>query len=171
MKKIMNLMLFCATLILMASSTSLSAQQTIAYVNAEAVIQEMPEYKRAKSEVEAYGQQLQKRLEKQQTDMTTYYQEIAQKETQGLLTPKDAEEAKVKLQKMQEDLQKAAAEADSKLIEKEQALTKPLYERFNVALKSVAKSNGYAYILDKKLLLYSDGGVDATSKVKASLGL
>ncbi|MCH2045835.1 MAG: OmpH family outer membrane protein [Saprospiraceae bacterium] len=166
----MKLSFACVVFVLMAFSTStLSAQQKIAYVDTEAVIQEMTEYKSAKSEVEAYGQQLQKRLEKQQQDMATYYQEVAQKEQEGRLTPKEAQEAQVKLQQMQEALQKAALEADQKLAQKEAELTKPLYEKFNAAIKSVAEANGYAYVLDKKLLLFSEGGIDATSKVKAAL--
>ena len=46
-----------------------------------------------------------------------------------------------------------------------------MYEKFNEALKSIAKSSNYAYILDKKLLLYSEGGEDATQKLKTALGV
>ena len=42
-----------------------------------------------------------------------------------------------------------------------------LYE----ALKEIAKSEGYAYVIDKKLLLYSEGGIDATEKLKTKLGV
>ncbi|MCH2046696.1 MAG: OmpH family outer membrane protein [Saprospiraceae bacterium] len=160
-----------AFVMLLLAFNSTTYAQSVAYVDAEAIIQDMPEYRRAKSEVEAYGQQLQKRLEKQQQDMAAYYQEVAQKEQAGTLTPKEGQEAQVKLQQMQEALQKAALEADQKLVQKEAELTKPLYEKFDVTIKSVAKANGYAYILDKKLLLYSEGGIDATSKVKSALGL
>ena len=56
-------------------------------------------------------------------------------------------------------------------MKKEAELTKPLYEELDKALKSVAKDNGYSYILDKKLLLYSEGGIDATAKIKTALGI
>jgi outer membrane protein len=72
---------------------------------------------------------------------------------------------------LQATLQKEAADADKKLMDKEGELTKPLYEELDAALKKVAKENEYGYILDKKFLLYSEGGIDATAKVKTALGI
>jgi outer membrane protein len=54
---------------------------------------------------------------------------------------------------------------------KELDLTKPMYEKFNEAMKTVAKANGVAYIFDKKMMLYSEGGEDLTTKLKAQLGI
>lgn len=151
-------------------ATQVDAQK-IAFVDVDQIVPEMPAYKRAKSEVEAYGKQLQKVLEGKQAEAQQYLQEMAGKEQRGELTPKQAQEAQQKLQQMQADLQKQASEADQKLMKKEAELTKPLYEELDKALKSVAKDNGYSYILDKKLLLYSEGGIDATAKIKTALGI
>ena len=131
----------------------------------------MPAYKRAKSEVEAYGKQLQKQLEGKQKEWQDYYAEVAQRVKEGTMTPKEQEEAKVKLEKMQVDLQKQAQEADQKLLAKEQELTKPMYEELDAAIKKVAKENSYGYVVDKKFLLYVGGGIDATEKVKTTLGI
>ena len=46
-----------------------------------------------------------------------------------------------------------------------------MYEKFNEAMKTVAKANGVAYIFDKKMMLYSEGGEDLTTKLKAQLGI
>jgi len=170
MKKVFNLFSVLAVIALMAFGTTASAQK-IAYVNSDNIVPEMAAYKRAKSEVEAYGKQLQKVLEGKQKEMETYYADVMRKAQNGELTPKQEQEAQAKLQEMQANLQKEAADADKKLMEKEGELTKPLYEEFNQALKKVAKENSYSYILDKKLLLYSDGGIDATEKVKTALGI
>ena len=155
----------------LALLTSASAQQKIGYVNAEEIIQAMPEFQRAKSEVEAYSKQLQKQLESKQVKMQTYYQEVTALAESGGLTKKGEEDAQVKLTQMQEDLQKSAGQADELLVAKEAELTKPMYEKFDVALKAMAKAQGFSYVLDKKLLLYSEGGIDATSKLKTQLGL
>lgn len=144
--------------------------QEVAHVDADMIIPEMAEYKRAKSQVESYGKLLQKNLEARQANMATYYQEVMQKAQAGMLTPVQEQEAQAKLAKMQEDLQKAAAQADTDLAKKESDLTRPLYDKFNAALEAVAAEHGYKYILDKKLLLFA-GGPDATSKVKAKLGI
>lgn len=153
------------------ASQSAIAQQKVAYIDSESIIPLMPEYVRAKSEVEAYGKQLERQLKSKEEAMAKYYQDIMAKAQNGELTPKQEEEAQAALAKMQEDLQKAAAQADESLVAKEAELTKPMYEKFDSALKAVAKAKGYSYILDKKLLLYSEGGIDATSELKTQLGI
>ncbi len=172
MKNVLNLLSVFTIVAFMAFGTTTNAQtQKIAYIVSESIVPEMPAYKRAKSEVEAYGKQLQKVLELEQKKAQDYFQDISKRAQEGTLTPKEQQEAEVKLQQMQADLQKQAADADRKMAEKEGELTKPLYEELDNALKKVAKENNYAYILDKKFLLYSEGGIDATAKVKSALGI
>jgi outer membrane protein len=170
MKNILKLIPVLVVIALMAFGTTANAQK-IAYIVSEDIVPEMPAYKRAKSEVEAYGKQLQKILEGKQLEAQNFYQETMEKAQRGELTPKQQQEAEAKLQQLQADLQKEAADADKKLMDKEGELTKPLYEELDAALKKVAKENEYSYILDKKFLLYSEGGIDATSKVKTALGI
>jgi outer membrane protein len=170
MKKVINLLSVFTLFTLLTFGTETKAQ-TIAYIVTEDIVPQMPAYKRAKSEVEAYGKQLQKILEGKQLEAQGYYQEVMKKGQNGELTPKQEQEAQAKLQEMQASLQKEASEADQKLAQKEAELTKPLYEELDAAIKKVAKDNKYTYILDKKFLLYSEGGIDATSKVKTALGI
>ncbi len=170
MKKVLNLFSVLTLFAILTFSVDANAQK-IAYINSEKIVPEMPAYKRAKSEVEAYGKQLQKILEGKQLEAQEYYQEISKKSQIGDLTPKQEQEAQAKLQQMQADLQKEASEADQKLAKKEGELTKPLYEELEAAISKVAKENNYGYILDKKFLLYSEGGIDATDKVKTALGI
>ena len=171
MKKIINFCSIIAVCTLLGFSTSAQAQQKIAHVDTDATIVEMNEYKSAKSEVESYSQALQKVLEEEQTKVQEYYTEVMKQIKAGTLPPVKQKEAEAKLAEMQEDLQKQAADADRKLAEKEQKLTEPLYEKFNAAVKKVAEANGFAYIFDKKLALYSGGGIDATALIKAELGI
>ncbi|WBM74979.1 OmpH family outer membrane protein [Saprospira grandis] len=171
MKKLMQLSSILMLLTFMAFSSVSYGQQKIAYVDADVIIPNMPEYKRAKAEVESYRKILEKQLEGKQATMQQYYADVMAKVQAGTMTPIQQKEAEQKLAKMQEDLQKQALKADEDLVRKEQDLTKPLYEKFESKLKEVAKENGYAYILDKKMLLYSQGGTDATAKLKAKLGI
>lgn len=170
MKNAVNFMSVIIFVVLFTFGTVSNAQK-IAYIVSEEIVPEMPAYKKAKSEVEAYGKQLQKILEGKQLEAQQYYQEVSKKGQEGMLTPKQEQEAQAKLQQMQADLQKEAAESDQKLAKKEGELTKPLYEELDAALKKVAKENQYSYILDKKFLLYSEGGIDATAKVKTALNI
>lgn len=170
MKNITKLAALLSFCLFMAFSVAVDAQK-MAHVDGDAIIPNMPAYKRAQAEVEQYGKILQKQLEGKQAEMQGYYADVMAKVQAGTMAPAAQKEAEAKLMKMQEDLQKAAGKADQDLIKKEQDLIKPLYEQFNKALEDVAKENGYGYIIDKKLILYSGGGIDATSKVKAKLGV
>jgi len=169
MKNVVTSMLFVAFLAF-TSATTIQAQ-TVAYVNSEDILSEMPAYKQAKSDLEAYGKQLEKLLVQKREEMQKYYTKTMEDVQAGNLTPKQQQEAEAKLQQMQADLQKEASAADQQLLKKEQELTKPIHDTFNEAIKKVAKENSYGYIVDQKLLLYSIGGIDATEKVKTALGL
>lgn len=170
MKKDIILIALLSLIFLMTSNQSATAQN-IAYVESEKIVPEMDAYKKAKSEVEAYGQQLQKMLTKKQTDAEAYYAEVIDSVKKGLMTPKEQQEADAKLAKMRADLQTEAQDADRKLMEKEAKLIEPIYKSFNDAVEQVAAENNYMYVMDKKMLLYSKGGIDATEKVKTALGI
>ncbi len=161
-------LLFCFALY--AAAPSVQAQN-IAYVDMEQIIENMPDYKRVKSELESYQKVLEKQLQAEEKKMQDYYASVMQQVQAGTMTPVQQKDAEAKLMKMQEDLQKKALDAEKQLQTKEAALSKPLYDKLNAAIKTVAQANKYAYIVDKKLLLYSDGGIDATSKLKVQLGI
>ena len=166
MKKNLFLMLICLLLFIFKSNA-----QKLAYVDADAIIIEMPEYKRVRAEVEVYREQLQKQLEAEQQKMQNYYTEIMYRAQSGELTLIEQKTEEEKLAKMQEDLQRKSAKYEKDLTKREQDLIKPIYEKFNNALDLVAEENGYSYMMDKKQFLYLKRGIDATSKVKAKLGL
>lgn len=156
---------------LLGFSTTAQAQQKIGHIDSEAVIANMPEYISAKSELETYSKTLEKELEETQKTVQTYYTEVMQKVQKGVLTPKEQKEEEANLQQKQQALQKQASEADQKIAEKEGELTKPIFDKFNAALEKAAKANDFSYIIDIKIAIYSSGGIDATSLVKAELGI
>lgn len=163
---------FVLALLLLVSASSIEAQnQIIAYVDIEAILPNMPEYKRVESELTSYKKVLEKQIQAEEKKMKDYYESVMKQMQEGGLSPQQQKEAETKLAKMQEDLQKKAIDAEKQLVQKEQTLSKPLYDKFNGAIKTVAQSNNYAYVFDKKFMLYSDGGVDATGKLKAALGI
>jgi len=169
MKNVINFCSFLSIIALLGFTTTATAQQKIAHVNSDEIIQMMPEYKQAKANVESFGKVLQKQLEAQQKEVQDYYNETAQKAQE--LSPIQVKEAEANIARMQQELQTKAQEADQALVLKEQELIKPLYEKFETAIEKVASANGFSYIMDVKTALYSKGGIDATSMVKKELGL
>lgn len=148
-----------------------SGNQKIAYVETDSIFFEMPEYKAAKLELEQMKMVLSKQMEEEQTKAQQYYAAVMSKVQQGVLAPAQQKAEEAKLMKMQEDLQAKGMQLEQAMIEKEKELMTPMDDKFKAALKEVAKANGYAYILDKKLMLYSDGGEDASAKLKEKLGM
>lgn len=163
--------LFLAAAITLSAQFAYAQTQNIAYVDAEAIIKLMPEYKRIESDLVSYKKVLEKQLQAEEKKVQDYYASVMQQAKAGTMSPKQEQEAEAKLMQMQEALQKKALEADEQLVKKEQSLTLPLYEKFNTAIATVAKSNGYNYVFDKKMMLTTDQGTDATAKLKTQLGL
>ena len=153
------------------NAASTSGAVKIAYVDPEQIIPNMPEYQAAKTELETLKTTMQKQLETEQQKAQQYYTVIMNKVQQGILAPAQQKAEEDKLMKMQEELQRKAMKMEEDMMAKEQEMTKPMYDKFNEALKEIAKSEGYAYVIDKKLLLYSEGGIDATEKLKTKLGV
>lgn len=151
------------------SNKGISTELKIAYVDPEMVIPNMPEYKSAQEELEKLKNSLQQQMQVEQQRAQQYYTTVMNKVQQGILSPAQQKVEEDKLMKMQEDLQKKAMNMEEDLMKKEQEMTKPMYDKFNDALKEIAKSEGYSYVFDKKLLLYSEGGTDATEKLKEKL--
>ncbi len=163
--------LYLALTMLLLSASITTAQTTIAYIDAEAIIQEMPEFKKARIDVEAHAKQLQKSLEGKQEKLKAFALDYAQKKQQGVLSPKQEYEMDSTYKVMNAELQKETQNAQQNLAKKENTLMTPVYEKFNSTLKTVATEKKWSYIADKKLFLYLEGGVDATTDVKSKLGL
>jgi outer membrane protein len=143
----------------------------IAHVDPEQIIPNMPEYITAKEQLEKLKTELQAQMETEQQKAQQYYAVVMQKVQQGILAPAQQKLEEDRLMKMQEDLQRKAMKMEEEMIAKEQEMTKPMYDKFNDALKEIAKKEGYTYVFDKKMMLYSDGGIDATDKLKEKLGV
>jgi outer membrane protein len=163
--------LLLSLLLWISSSVNMWAQDKIAYVDTDEVIKSMPDYTTTQKSLETFQKKLLEELDAEKRAIAKFYTQVIEEVKAGLLTAKQQQEAEDKLQKMQTDLQARTNQADQRLAAKEKALTAPLYEKFEAALKAVAQKNKYTYILDKKLMLYSAGGIDATRQMKKQLGI
>ena len=146
--------------------------QKFGHVNSQEIVQAMPEFTKARTDIEALTKQyeadlksmqeeLQKKseaYEKEQASLPVNIKERREKELQDMYQ---------KIQQSYQDNQQALAKEQS---EKMQAITTKVLD----AIKQVGQSGGYVYIMDLT------GGIpyisttlstDVTSQVKAKLGL
>jgi outer membrane protein len=73
----------------------------------------------------------------------------------------------------EEDLGKYEQEVYQKLSEKREQLFKPLLDKVNEAMKTVATEQKLSMVFDSgsQILLYADESLDVTKLVKAKLGV
>ena len=164
MKKLFLMLLMCAPMAVFA--------QKFGHVNAQEIIQVMPEYLKAKTEIDALQQQYEADLKGMQDEFTKKvkdYEDNAKTLPENIRTRSEQEltEMQQKIQQSYQDNQQALAKASQ---EKMQAITSKVIE----AIKAVGQNGGYVYIMDVA------GGVpyisttlstDVTAQVKTQLGL
>ena len=164
MKKLLLMFLMCAPIAAFA--------QKFGHVNAQEIIQVMPDYTKAKNEIDALQKQYEDDLKSMQDELTKKSQ--AYEKEQATLPDnikqrreQELQEMYQKIQQSYQDNQQALAKASQ---EKMQAITTKVID----AIKQVGQAGGYVYIMDVA------GGVpynsttlstDVTADVKAKLGL
>jgi outer membrane protein len=147
-------------------NVSVSCQQKIAYVDVESIIKGLDAYKQIQMDLEIYQQQLVRQLDKEKKAIAAYYKQVLRDIQVGKLTPKQQQEAESKLQQQQIELEKNTEEVDRKLLQRQQTLTRPLYDTFEKALVSEAEKKNIAYILDAKTIMHSYQAIDLTKSIQ-----
>lgn len=125
-----------------------SAQQKIGHINSLDILQAMPEFKQMNTDIEKQKQSYQKALEGMYSDY-----EKKQKDLQALSNDKSTPDPIIesKIQELQ-DLQKRIQDFESKVNDDLQKLQqeklKPINDKYLKAVKEVAITNNYSYVLD-----------------------
>lgn len=107
------------------------------------------------------------------TSLQGRFTELAEKEKQGLIPPKDLQEQVKKLQEQEQALVTEEQQLQNDLIQKRQQLYQPIIDKINAAIKDVAAEQGYQYIFDQAqgALLYVDEAANVSSLIKSKLGI
>ena len=152
--------------------TTANAQAKFGHVNTQEIIQAMPEYTKAKSEIDALQQQyeadlksmqdeLQKKAEAFDKEQATLPDNIKQRRNQEL------QDMYTKIQQSYQDNQQALQKASS---DKMQTITTKVLD----AIKTVGQEGGYVYIMEMGAgipYISTTLSTDLTAQVKAKLGL
>ncbi|HLC84097.1 MAG TPA: OmpH family outer membrane protein, partial [Bacteroidia bacterium] len=152
---------------------SLKAQK-FGYVDSEYILNSIPEYKAAKTELDKLSADWQKEIELKYAEIDKLYK--AYQAEQILLTDemkKKRENEIVNREAEAKDLQKAKFGVDGELFKKRMELIKPIQDKVYNAVKSVADKGGLAVIFDKNsdlTILYSNPKYDKSEAVLDYLG-
>lgn len=147
--------------------------EKIGHINADALLQLMPETKTAQAELEKYGRQLEKDMTDMETELQTKVNEFRNNE--AMMTKLSKESKTQELQQLQQRIQEYGQGAQQDLQQKQVELLTPVIEKATKAVKEVARENKFTYIIDsspsKGVVIFAENGVDIMPLVKKKLGL
>jgi len=166
----MKKLILCAICAICGFTTATA--QKFGHVNSQEIIQAMPEFAKARTDIEALSKQyeadlklmqeeLQKKSEAYDKDQATLPANIKQRREQEL------QDMYQKIQQSYQDNQQALAKEQQ---EKMQAITAKVLE----AIKSVGEAGGFVYIMDLTSgvpYISTTLSTDVTAQVKAKLGI
>ncbi|WP_026451421.1 OmpH family outer membrane protein [Aequorivita capsosiphonis] len=169
MKKMKTLLV--AMVLFVGATSFVNAQSKIAHINAQELIEAMPEYKAAQSQLEkvqkTYDTEIKAMAKELDTKMKQYDGEAAGKSDEE--NQKRVEE----VQGMQNNIQSYRQQALQDLDKKRTDIFKPILEKAQSTIQKVAKAEGYQYVLDSTVgsgVILADGK-DLMADVKKELGM
>lgn len=141
MKQIKKLLLIT---VFMLGAVGVANAQKIGHIDTSKLVQEMPETKKANSELEkiqkTYKDEIEAEIKKYQDKLTKY---TAEEKTQ---TPETNAKRKAELQQDANRIQQAEQIATQELRKKEVELKEPIYEKAQKAIQDVATAQGIVYV-------------------------
>jgi outer membrane protein len=168
MKKIVSFI--AVALITMMASNHASAQMKIGYISLGELIGSMPDSKKADTAYNDYRNALQQQFTEYQNE---YYEKdslLKSKDT-AKYTKAQLEVKKRDLVELQVKLQSYSQQAEQQMQQKQQELLAPIQKKALDAIQTVAKENGYTYILSKEAVFSSPATDDLMPLVKKKLGI
>ena len=162
MKKLVLMLMLLAPMTMFA--------QKFGHVNAQEVMQSMPEFIKARGEIEALQKQKENDLKAMQDELQRKADEYDKtKSTMNATKQKDTE---TELQTMYQKVQESYQAGQKELSEANQTKLQPITTKLVEAIKAVGKAGGYVYIMDTSagIPYISDTlSKDVTADVKAEL--
>ncbi|MBP5370584.1 MAG: OmpH family outer membrane protein [Bacteroidales bacterium] len=153
----------------------MSYSQKTVYVDTDYLLSKIPAYKEAQQQIDELTKNWQAEIEEQRTALDNMYKQY-QVDKVLLANDMKAKREQEILDKEKElkELQKKRFGANGDRIKKEEELIKPIQDEIFSAIKELASSQGYAFVIDAAsssyTLLYSDPKYDISDDVLRKLG-
>jgi outer membrane protein len=148
--------------------------QKFAYVDTQYILDNIPEFAEAQSQLDEISAQWQKEIEARFAEVDKMYKDY---QTQSVLLPDDMKKKKeqeiVDKEKDVKNLQRTRFGKDGDLFKKRQELVKPIQEKIYNAIQEISTSNNYAVIFDKGgslTMMYANPKYDISDEVLDNLG-
>ncbi|HSP40092.1 MAG TPA: OmpH family outer membrane protein [Gillisia sp.] len=165
MKKLVFIFLFALTVL------NVHAQTKVGIIDADYILAQMPEIKTVDDGLKTYNTELQEEL---QNTVKKYEELIKDYQATNSTLPEDQKIAKEnEIITMENDIQNYRQKASVLMQLRRNELTKPLYEKIDVAMRQVITEQNYTQIINANAnsLAYSDPKFDITDAVLAKMGI
>lgn len=162
---------FSLTVLFLIIAIAANAQQKFGHVDTESLFYSMPEVKTIQTQL----QNKSKEYENQLKALYTQYENlITDIETNGQSWMQAVLEQKYKdAYSLEERIMALEQKAQEDLVNLETKLLQPVEQKAYTAIQTVARANGYSYVIDSSLgvFLVLPDSDDLTNMVKAQLGI
>jgi outer membrane protein len=160
---------FLGLVAILTMSNQTQAQNKMAYVSVEEVVQLMPEYKKAMSDMAQFDSALQ----------INYAETVREFNRQDSLFKADSTKwssairtaNREKMKKLLFELQGFEQSYQQQMQQRQEELMTPVAQKANDLIREVAKTGGYAYVFRKEALLVQPDADDLMPAVRKRLGV
>lgn len=154
-----------------AGRGNLKSSNKLGYFDQNYVVPQLPEYKKAESELKVFSEMLNKEVEKLQADGRKVY-EILMKDQETPTLPEATKKSYMdELQKIQVKIQEQQQSSQTKYQEKYNKLLEPIIKNVQAKLEEVAKENTYTYVFRLEASLYEPKENNISDLVLKKMGI
>jgi len=163
------------TLILIVLGIQFGFAQNVAYIESSKIIDKMPEFEQATTELENQVNAWETELDNKFQSIESMYNEYVK--TEAMMSEeirKQKQEAIFEAERLANEYKESKFGQDGELFTLQETKLKPSYDKINAASKLVATENGYDYVFDKSIesnWIFTNPEHDLTEKVIANLEL
>ena len=164
----MNKALILAILACLFIGNTASSQTKIAYISVDEVVQLMPEYKKAMSEMAQFDSALQINYAETLRELNrqdSIYKADSSKWSNAIRTAN-----REKMKKLLTELQGFESSYQQQMQQRQEELMTPVAQKATALIQEVAKAAGYGYVFRKEALLVQPDADDLLPAIKKKLG-
>ena len=157
-------------MLLMFAPLATFAQQKFGHINAQEVMSQMPEFIKARGEMEAKAKQYENDLKAMQDELQRKSQEYDK--NKSTMNATKQQETETELNNLYQKYQQALQDNQQSLAKEQQDKMQPITTKLVNAIKAVGQAGGYVYIMDTSAgipHISSTLSKDVTADVKAQL--
>lgn len=163
------------TLIFLVAIANWATAQRYAYVDTQYILESIPEYTEAQSELDKLSEQWVKEVDDKFTLVQTKRNEF---EAEKILLPEEIKKQRLKeintLETQAKELQKKRFGVGGDLFTQREQLIRPIQDQIFNAIQAIAAERNFAFVFDKanqSNLLFADSKYDISDQVLRKMGI